>query len=104
MSDKDKRVIPDGAHHSGLMKDYGGQYNPDYVSPQAAELTRLREREAVLVEALETLMGHWRAFNDPEWGNQEKAYYCLAKGAQESWKKARKALAARKPASDEIGE
>ena len=25
-----QRIIPDGAHHSGLMKDYGGMYNPNY--------------------------------------------------------------------------
>lgn len=24
-----KRVVPDGAHHSGLGKDYGGMYCPD---------------------------------------------------------------------------
>lgn len=35
---KEPRIIPDGAHHSGLMKDYGGRYNPAYVD----EKTRLR--------------------------------------------------------------
>lgn len=36
---KRPRIIPDGAHHSGLSKDYGGRYNPDYVD----EKTRLRQ-------------------------------------------------------------
>jgi len=36
---KQPRIIPDGAHYSGLIKDYGGRYNPDYVD----EKTRLRQ-------------------------------------------------------------
>ena len=27
-------IIPDGAYYSGLAKDYGGQYNPDYIDPE----------------------------------------------------------------------
>jgi hypothetical protein len=49
-----------------------------------------------LVKALEDLLGHWDAFTEQgtTFGNQERAYYCLAKGAQDTWKQAREALAA----------
>lgn len=47
MSDKNKRVIPDGAHHSGLMKDYGGQYNPEF-SERHAEAAESLLRDAVI--------------------------------------------------------
>ena len=32
--EKNPRIIPDGAHHSGLGKDFGGKYNTDYISPE----------------------------------------------------------------------
>lgn len=72
----DKRVIPDGAHHSGLMKDYGGRYNPEFSERHAeaaesllrdaviraddaeAELTRLRE-ENTRLRAAGKAMTEW---------------------------------------------
>ena len=38
-----KRIIPDVAHHSGLMKDYGGRYNPNYDQDQETRLQNDRE-------------------------------------------------------------
>lgn len=59
-----------------------------------ARLVAVEAREARLREALGALLGHWDAFTDRgmSWGNQERAYYCLAKGAQTSWSNARAAL------------
>lgn len=45
---KQPRIIPDGAHHSGLMKDYGGRYNPDFES----ELSQLRKMLTAASHAL----------------------------------------------------
>ena len=61
-----------------------------------ARLAAAQAREARLVGALTDLLGHWDAFTDRgmSWGNQERAYYCLAKGAQASWSNARTALTA----------
>ena len=38
-----KQIIPDGAYHSGLSKDYGGKYNPDYDPDQETRLQNDRE-------------------------------------------------------------
>jgi hypothetical protein len=51
--------------------------------------TRLTQDREALVEALDNLLGHWRSYTSPEWGNQEQAYYCLAKGAAHNWEIAR---------------
>ena len=41
---KQDRIIPDGARHSGLSKDYGGQSNPDHHCPSPTlEIARLRK-------------------------------------------------------------
>lgn len=52
MSDKDKRIIPDGAHHSGLMKDYGGAYNPNYQTELAASKRHAEAAESLLRDAV----------------------------------------------------
>ena len=58
------------------------------------EVLRLRTINAELLAALENLVGHFDAFIEVGngWGNQEQAYYCLDKGAQDSWAKARAAI------------
>ncbi len=42
---KHTRIIPDGAHYSGLGKDYGGMYNPDYKSDIDRVVQALQECE-----------------------------------------------------------
>lgn len=51
---KHTRIIPDGAHYSGLGKDYGGMYNPDYKS----DLDRLVEALNITLDALLYYDGH----------------------------------------------
>jgi len=50
---KQPRIIPDGAHYSGLMKDYGGKYNPEHQCPVVVSGIWLRaegQHAVVLVE------------------------------------------------------
>ena len=63
---------------------------------RAVEHAQLIAASPDLLAALEALLGHFAAFTDERrggWGNQEDAYYCLAKGAQDSWNKARAVVA-----------
>ncbi|KKL72793.1 hypothetical protein LCGC14_2081430 [marine sediment metagenome] len=60
---------------------------------------RLIAAAPAMLDALEALLSHFDNFTDESrhgWGNQEDAYYCLAKHAQDSWKKARAAIDAAK--------
>ena len=50
------------------------------------ERDRLREINAELLVALKPLLDGWKAFKD-SYGNQEDAYYKLAKGKHASWER-----------------
>lgn len=43
-------ILPDGAHRSGLMKDFGGRYNPAHQVPVVISgIWLLREEKHVIV-------------------------------------------------------
>ena len=88
---------------SGILDDIKARmYALDRALPDnsaARDLQEILHRSQVeigkLREALGLLLGHFDEFTSERrggWGNQEDAYYCLAKGTQDSWKKAREAL------------
>ena len=88
-------ISPDRIANIRALAD-GGVSGPDDVLALCNALAAAQAREARLVGALTDMLGHWDAFTDRgmSWGNQERAYYCLAKGAQASWSNARTALTA----------
>jgi len=58
--------------------------------------TQAEAEAAAMVGALKALLVHWNYFTGPEcggWGNQEQAYYGLAKHAQKEWQAAQGTLA-----------
>lgn len=72
---KHTRIIPDGAHYSGLGKDYGGMYNPDYES----ELDRLKRERNDLLEALQDVDRFFAASLDPEEDQESWDWLCWLK-------------------------
>ena len=77
---KHTRIIPDGAHHSGLGKDYGGMYNPDYQS----ELELITKERDDLRETLIDVDRFFASTLDPYEDQESWEWLC--------WLKVKKAL------------